>query len=211
MPWFRCTTKSPGRILLGINRAAGGLAATAHITTGAQALLAKEFTVGDQGYPPGRKLQTLKFGRAPHLQGDGGVLLNQTGNGIAVSRVRHKPTDAVVLLQQSNRSAGLCRHQPNSCALGLKSLDQFPEFSELVGVGRNRAAGEVKAVGVLVNFQQFCHVKAMEDLRQGIGGFNLTVQNRWPEPITIALVQTRLCSHVVVMFLHMAEPLLSVG
>ena len=116
-----------------------------------------------------------------------------------------------MLLQQSNRSAGLCRHQPNRRALGLKSLDQFPEFSELVGVGRNRAAGEVKAVGVLVDFEQFCHVKAMEDLRQGIGGFNLTVQNRWPEPITIALVQTRLSSHVVVMFLHMAEPLLSVG
>ena len=105
----------------------------------------------------------------------------------------------------------MCRHQPNRRALGLKSLDQFPEFSELVGVGRNRTAGEVKAVGVLVDFEQFCHVKAMEDLRQGIGGFNLTVQNRWPEPITIALVQTRLCSHVVVMFLHMAEPLLSVG
>ena len=197
--------------LVGIHRAAGGLATTAHIATGTEALLAKEFTVGDQSNPPSRQLQTLKFGRAPHLQGDGGVLLNQTGNGIAVSRVRHKPTDAVVLLQQSNSSAGLCRHQPNRRAFSLKSLDQFPEFSELVGVGRNRAAGEVKAVGVLVDFEQFCHIKAMEDLRQGIGGFNLTVQNRWPEPITIALVQTRLSSHVVVMFLHMAEPLLSVG
>ena len=116
-----------------------------------------------------------------------------------------------MLLQQSNRSAGLRRHQPNRRAVGLKPLDQFPELSELVGVSRNRSAGEVKAVGVLINFQQFSHVKAMEDLRQSVGGFNPTVQNRWPELITFAIVQARLSGHVAVVFLHMAEPLLSVG
>ena len=40
--------------LVGIHRAAGRLAATSHVATGAQGLLAKELTVGDQCQAPGR-------------------------------------------------------------------------------------------------------------------------------------------------------------
>ena len=196
---------------VGVNGAAGCLATPPDIPTGTQTLLPKEFTVGDQSDPPGGQLEAFQFCGAPDFQSNRGVLLNQSGNRVAVSRVRNKTTDAVVLFKQGNSSAGLCRNQPNRGAIVLEPLDQFPELSELIGIGRNRSTGQVEAVRVLVDFQQFCHIEAMEDLRQPIGGIDVSVEDGRPELIARTVIETSLFRHLAVVFIHVAQPLLAMG
>ena len=139
--------------LVGVDGAAGCLASTPHVTTGTEALLPEEFPVGHQRDPPGWQLQSLQFCSSPHFQSNGGVLLNQSGDGVGVSRIRHKSADAVVFLQQGNGTTRLCGNQPNGSPFGLKTLDQFSELSELIGIRRYRSTGEVKAIGVVIDFE----------------------------------------------------------
>ena len=173
--------------LVGVHRAAGRLAATSHVATGAQGLLAEELTVGDQGQAPGRELQPLQLRRAGGFQRQGRVLFNQPFNRWRIAWIGNEAADAVVFLQQGHRSAGLSGNQPDRGFLLLESLDQIAEFAELIGIGRHRATGEVKAVGMAVLLQQLCHVNAMKGLGQAIGLVDRALQNSWPEQITFLL------------------------
>ena len=116
-----------------------------------------------------------------------------------------------MLFEQGNSSTWLSGDQPNSCALGLKTLDQFSELPKLVGIGRDGAAGEIETVGVLVDLQQFCHVEAMEDLGQPICGVDVAVQNCRPDLSELGFIQPCLSSHFKVMLLNVGKPLLAVG
>ena len=163
--------------LVGIDRAASGLAPAAHIAAGRQGVLAEELPVGDQGQLPGRQLQTLEFSGALGLEGDGGVLLDQPINRRVIRRVGDEAADAVVLLQQGHGPAGLGREQPDPRLLLLEAFDQFGELAELVGVGRHGPAGEVEIVGVVVALLELRQVKALEALSSGQGLFGPAVQH----------------------------------
>ena len=126
-----------GLHLVGIHRAAGGLAAPAHVAGGGEALLAEEFPIGDQHQLPGRQLQPLQLGGAAGFQGHRGALFHQPLDGWEIRWVRHEARDAVVLLQQGHGPAGLGREQPHRGLLGHKPLHQAGQFPEGVGVGRH--------------------------------------------------------------------------
>ena len=148
-----------------IHGAASSLAAPAHVAAGGQGVLAKELPVGDQHQPPGRQLQPFELGGALGFQGHRRGLLHQSVDGGKVGGIGHEAGDAVVFLQQGYRPRGLGRQQPDRGFLGHKALHQAGQLAEGIGVGRHRAGGQVKAVGVLVGFVQLGQIEAAEGRR----------------------------------------------
>ena len=167
----------PRAHLVGIDRAARGLAPATHVTARGQGVLTKEFPVSDQRELPGRQLQALEFGGALRLERDGGVLFDQPIDGRVIGRVGDKAADAVVLLEQGHSAAGLGGEQPDPGLLLLEAFDQLGELAELVGVGRHGPAGEIEVVGVVVAFLQLGQVKALEALGRRQGVFGAAVQD----------------------------------
>ena len=143
-----------------VHRAAGGLTAPAHVAAGSQGVLTEKFPICDQYQPPGGQLQTLQFSCAPRLERHGGPLLHQAIDGRLIGCIGHEAGDAVVLLQQGYGPRWLGREQPDAGLFALETLNQIGQSAEGIGVGRHRARGQIKAVGVLVALVQFGQVEA---------------------------------------------------
>ena len=108
---------------VGIDGATRGFAPSSDIPGGGKGLLSEKLSICNECDAPSGQEHPLKLCVALCLEGNGGVLFDESPNGGKIASVWNKSTDAIVLFKKGDSTTWLGRNQPNGHPICLKTLD----------------------------------------------------------------------------------------